>query len=181
MATTKKIKPVAFERAPWIRGYKGLYKILPDGNILSFLRTPEGKVLVPRQSGGGYLTVTLSKNNKKSQEYVHRLIAQHFLVNPNPNKYKMVIHQDGNVTNNSVVNLKWTDGPGKLQQSLKVKKMVTLTISEKKLVDIVKMLKTSDKKIQWNSISNRFKINRNTLFRLRQSDSFKKLMGESAS
>jgi len=38
---------------------------------------------------------------------LHRLMAEHFLTNPDPTKYTQVNHKDGNRYNNSVTNLEW--------------------------------------------------------------------------
>lgn len=38
---------------------------------------------------------------------LHRLVAEHFIPNPNPLKYTQVNHKDGNRYNNSVSNLEW--------------------------------------------------------------------------
>lgn len=62
-----------------IVGFEGLYRISNEGNILSLLT---GKVLSP-YNNKGYLMVRLYKNNKSSSLYVHRLVAQSFVANPN--------------------------------------------------------------------------------------------------
>lgn len=43
--------------------------------------------------------------NRKHRQYVHRLVAEKFL--PNPNGYKHVLFKDGNVKNCNVDNLEW--------------------------------------------------------------------------
>lgn len=55
----------------------------------------------------GYLQVNLySKKEKKSyKKYLHRLVAEAFI--PNPNDYPCVNHLDGNKTNNNINNLEW--------------------------------------------------------------------------
>lgn len=53
----------------------------------------------------GYLKVGIWDGTKKSQEYVHRLVARAFL--PNPNGLPQVNHKDENKRNNSVDNLEW--------------------------------------------------------------------------
>ncbi len=50
----------------------------------------------------GYARVGLGRNNQK---YVHRLVAEAFL--PNPNNLTQIDHIDGNRLNNSVDNLRW--------------------------------------------------------------------------
>ncbi len=52
-----------------------------------------------------YLCVTLMVDNKPIRNYVHRLVAEKFI--SNPEKKKTVNHIDGNPDNNDVINLEW--------------------------------------------------------------------------
>lgn len=56
----------------------------------------------------GYRTVVVSIDEKpyrRKRFYIHRLVAEHFI--ENPNNYKFVNHIDGNKLNNHVSNLEW--------------------------------------------------------------------------
>ncbi len=53
----------------------------------------------------GYYVVSVTKNNKSTILYVHRLVAELFI--ENPNNYPCVNHIDNNSTNNNVKNLEW--------------------------------------------------------------------------
>ena len=53
----------------------------------------------------GYLRVYLYKNGKGKSFYIHRLVAEAFI--PNPNKYQEVNHKDENSSNNRADNLEW--------------------------------------------------------------------------
>ena len=55
----------------------------------------------------GYMQVKLKRNGKNYYRRVHRLIAEHFL--SNPNKLPQVNHIDGDKTNNNISNLEWVD------------------------------------------------------------------------
>lgn len=56
----------------------------------------------------GYKTVKLTFNNSQQRRfYVHRLVAEHFIINPDPVHKTIVNHKDGNKLNNTVENLEW--------------------------------------------------------------------------
>lgn len=56
----------------------------------------------------GYRSVKLTFNNSKQKRfYVHRLVAEHFINNPDPKNKTFVNHKDGNKLNNCVENLEW--------------------------------------------------------------------------
>lgn len=44
---------------------------------------------------------------RKGREVVHRLVAKAFVKNPNPDKYKIINHIDGDKSNNVYTNLEW--------------------------------------------------------------------------
>ena len=72
------------------------------GNVRSKKRNIN---LKPFTTSNNYLKVKLSKNNKQIDYFVHRLVAQAFI--PNPNNYPEVNHKDENMQNNKVNNLEW--------------------------------------------------------------------------
>lgn len=58
-----------------------------------------------RISSDGYLICKLSKNNKDRYYFIHRLVAEAFI--PNPNRLSDVNHIDFDRKNNCVENLEW--------------------------------------------------------------------------
>lgn len=88
-----------------VKGFEGLYEVDESGNVYSLLK--DRKLLHPTKHNGKqpYYYVTLRKDGKSHKRFVHRLVAEAFL--PNPNNLPQVNHMDGNPHNNSVNNLEW--------------------------------------------------------------------------
>lgn len=53
----------------------------------------------------GYIHIILFNRNKRKVFYIHRLVAQAFI--PNPDNKPQVNHIDGNKLNNNLINLEW--------------------------------------------------------------------------
>ena len=64
--------------------YEGLYKVSNWGRILSLNYNNTGKadLMNPSEDKDGYLKVALYKNKERKTCFVHRLVAQTFLPNP---------------------------------------------------------------------------------------------------
>ena len=90
-----------------IVGYEGLYQISNYGNVRSLNYHRENRIHILKQivDYTGYLFVCLSKNKKRKQFKIHRLVADAFL--DNPNNLPCINHKDENKENNNVSNLEW--------------------------------------------------------------------------
>ena len=94
--------------------YEGTYQISNLGNVRSISRSVKGyksRYCIPTRlkkktiNASGYEVVGLWKNNRQNLVFIHRLIAEAFI--ENPNRYPEVNHVDGNKQNNDISNLEW--------------------------------------------------------------------------
>lgn len=85
-----------------IEGYEGLYQVSNVGRVKSVRKNI---ILKSRIERNGYESVKLSANNISKGYYIHRLVANAFI--PNPDNLPQVNHKDENKTNNCVDNLEW--------------------------------------------------------------------------
>lgn len=107
-----------------IADFEGLYQVSNLGRVKSL---PKGdgngnrerilKLEVIQKSNTSYNRVTLSKNGKTYRYFVHRLVAQTFI--PNPDKKPMVNHIDNKGLNNCVANLEWCSHAENMEHSIK--------------------------------------------------------------
>lgn len=85
-----------------INGYDN-YKIFPDSRIYSI---SSKKFIKHIPNDNGYVYVTLCKKGEKKQnKYVHQIVAEHFI--DNPDNKAQVNHKDYNKKNNHYTNLEW--------------------------------------------------------------------------
>ena len=70
-------------------------------------RFTKGRVLKQYYNRNGYMMVHIRIDGKQTNKYVHRLVAQAFL--PNPDNLPQVNHLDCDRTNNNVENLEFCD------------------------------------------------------------------------
>lgn len=84
------------------------YIVSTEGKIYSTKNIGRGKYhkeLKQRINEDGYRVVTVGTNDHRIGKYVHRIIAEAFI--PNPNNLPEVDHIDNNKENNCVENLRW--------------------------------------------------------------------------
>ena len=87
-----------------VEGYEGLYEVSDQGRVKS-LKNGKEKILKPWKDTYCYLKVSLRKDGYTKHLFVHRLVAEAFI--PNPNNLETVNHKDEVKSNNAATNLEW--------------------------------------------------------------------------
>lgn len=99
-----------------VKGFEGYYEVSNLGNVRSIDRIVldtvrncerllKGKILTQRDNGSGYKIVMFCKEHKLYNKYVHRLVSEAFI--PNPDNLPQINHKDEVKSNNCVDNLEW--------------------------------------------------------------------------
>ena len=102
-----------------IAGFEGLYQVSNLGRVRSLDRERRqmsshgtmmtkmyrGSAITPTNNGNGYMIVGLRKDGVRKNYYVHRLVADAFI--SNPDNCEQVNHKDYNKSNNTAENLEW--------------------------------------------------------------------------
>lgn len=99
-----------------VKGYEGKYKVSNLGRVKSIKRmvkhsdnskrTNKERILIPIDIGNGYYRVTLYNGSGSKNIFIHRLVAEHFI--PNPENKPEINHKDLDPSNNHKNNLEWS-------------------------------------------------------------------------
>lgn len=141
-----------------IKNFEGMYQVSDLGRVRSvdrfdnMGRLRKGNIKVARDNGHGYLAVQMYRDNKPKVGYVHRLVAQTFIDNPD-NKPE-VHHIDSNRNNNKLDNLQWVTTKENNNFPDKISHMKTNEVWRAKASE--SMAKARDKAIIINSYRTRF-------------------------
>ena len=121
-----------------IEGYSN-YMISNLGRVksLNYNRTKKEKIMKFNTHPNGYLMIMLSKNNKQKVFPIHRLVAEHFI--PNPENKPCIDHINTIRTDNRVDNLRWVTHKENMNNPItkeKISKQVKQLTIDGKLVKI---------------------------------------------
>ena len=135
-----------------IEGFEN-YSIDRQGNVFNLI-TGTFKTPTSNKSGKGYMYVDLYSKGKHKRKYVHRLVAEAFI--PNPENKPYINHIDGNPHNNNVDNLEWCTPLENVEHASKVLGAMTQykTANEKRKRAVWQIdYKTGDKIKKFDSIA----------------------------
>jgi len=111
-----------------IKGFETYYEISNFGEVKGLKRevflgkgrskTIEESIKIPQpnKKRGGYVYVLLYKHGQVFSHSVHRLVAKHFL--DNPDNLPQVNHKDGKKGNNIETNLEWVTAKENINHSI---------------------------------------------------------------
>lgn len=111
-----------------IKGYEGFYQISNMGQVRSLDRIIEysdgrkrkfkGTIIKSRLNSKGYFIVGIAINQKVKTIGIHKLVAEHFI--DNPNCLPWINHIDGIKTNNNIENLEWVTPKENFEHAIKM-------------------------------------------------------------
>jgi len=170
-----------------IEGYEGHYKISSTGRVKSLLRkckskngilrTVPEKILTGTKDKDGYLKVSLNYEHILDICRIHRLVAKHFI--PNPENKPVVNHKDGNKQNNNDWNLEWNSISQNTQHAYdfsfilkkKGEKNKASKLKDNQVLEIRRLFKT--KKYKHSELAKLFNISSTMITRIVNNQNWK--------
>lgn len=146
------------------------YVINPYGDILNI---ETNHPLKWKKDSKGYASVTLSHKGVTYDKRVHVLVATYFIKNPNPEKFTIVNHLDGNKMNPTYTNLEWTDYSGNVKHAIRTGLLVPAwgenngkaVLTNDQVHKICKLME--DGKMTQREISNEFGVDESVIHEIR--------------
>ena len=157
------------------------YVVTKKGDIYN---TKTGKKLKHKIDRKGYPKVTISHNGIAKDKRVHVLVALGFVKNPNPEKFKIVNHLDGNKLNPYYKNLEWTDHKGNMKHAIKHGLLKPLSgentgrakLKNKDVHEICKYL--SEGKLTQREISKKFNVDESIIHEIKLGNNWKEISSQ---
>ena len=108
-------------RTRWIKNTGMRYAIREDGVVLSYVNPENIKILSQSYHEKGYKKINIKYGNKVFTKRVHRLVAEAFIDNSEPNIFTEIDHKDMVKDNNHYTNLRWCTSKMNKEYMYKIK------------------------------------------------------------
>jgi hypothetical protein len=150
------------------------YQISNYGRIKSYKKNPSGYIIKNTVLKGYQALVVKLKNRKNTTKYIHKLVAEHFLLKESTLQ-KYVIHLDFNKDNNHESNLLWVTrqtmfAHQKINPNYKRGFICNAKLTEDKVLDLKLKLIRGEKKA--NLLAKEFGITHTQLNRIKRGENW---------
>lgn len=174
-----------------IPGFEGWYQVSNTGKVKSLDRHIEdgrlikGITLSQYSTSQGYKRVALCKSGKHYKKFVHRLVAEAFV--PNPNNFPVINHIDENPENNVCTNIEWCSVKYNVNFGTRAEKFSEKThgelhyghkLTEKEVRQIKKEYKKGVKGFGTESLASKYGVHRMTIKAILTGQSWKHIKEE---
>lgn len=113
LRTTMKVDNVSFKEGYYISKRGRLFSRYNLGGVLTYSSWRELKCRIDK---GGYRVKQIKVDGISKAAYIHRLVAEAYVYNPDPKNKIYVCHKDNNRLNNYYKNLYWGTPTENMQQ-----------------------------------------------------------------
>lgn len=157
-----------------VLNYDGLYQISNLGNVKSFHRI-KTRILKTSCDTNGYKVVVLSLRGVNKTKTIHRLVAIHFL--DNPENKPQVNHINGIKTDNHIENLEWNTASENLLHAHKIglkkgvfgEKNKRSKLKEHQIIEIRKNIKDG---ISQSEIAKKYNISKTSIYKIASNENW---------
>ena len=157
------------------------FKISNFGRVWSYpANDPDNPKLLSGYKNAGYHAIpTKKKDGRNTLIYVHKIVADLFV--PNPNSYKKLVFRDRDRTNCHATNMQWVSKE-QYADYMRERKSVydyrpdfkpNTKLTPAKVSLLKKIIHDPNRKTRYRIIAKRFGINITTLFAIKRGDSWK--------
>jgi 2-oxoglutarate dehydrogenase complex dehydrogenase (E1) component-like enzyme len=138
-----------------VKGYEELYKVSNLGQV----RNPSGHVLSTHPNKKGYLRVSLYRNNRQSNPFVHKIVAEAFLREKLTESHQ-INHKNSVKTDNRSENLEWVT----ISENIRHARNSGHTCAKLDPMDVESIRTLNDFGFGKIAISEMFGVNRKTIY-----------------
>jgi hypothetical protein len=161
------------------------YKVSNKGRVMSFKTNPEGRLMKFKPDKDGYHRIRLygeAGSGVNGYYYVHRLVAEAFI--PNPNNLPQVNHKhpvEIGDCDNSVKNLEWSSVSDNLKHKFKLgrHKVSGEDATTNKLTkkDVLRIVQLAERGMSHGEIAKKFPVQRPTISKILRGERWSEVTG----